>query len=235
MRLAQPDLDPRTRWRRERRPSIVDPDIVRSRLRCRPAIGRRGADRRSDGRAAHRQAAVVSSRASTRRSSASRTRWSVSSDALRSAARSSSGLRSRTSARSSSALRIASGVRSSWLASSMNRRSASTDAWIRSSRSFIVAPSRVISSSAGGRESRAATDRSTRSLPPRSRIRSTGVEAAPASHHPASDSRSSAMGAPIPERHRRAAATDRLGPGAMSRRSRRLGRQASAPARRTAG
>ena len=64
------------------------------------------------------------------------------------------GLRSRARARSSSVFRIESGVRSSWLASSMKRRSVSTDAWIRSRRSFIVAPSRVISSSAGGRDRR---------------------------------------------------------------------------------
>ena len=82
-------------------------------------------------------------RASTRRSSASRTRWSVSSEALRSAASISSALRGRASARSSSAFRIESGVRSSWLASSTNRSSRSIDAWIRSSMAFNVTPSRV--------------------------------------------------------------------------------------------
>ena len=136
-------------------------------------------------------------RARTRRSSASRTRWSVSSAALRSAARNSSGLRSRARARSSSVFRIESGVRSSWLASSMNRRSVSTDVWIRSRRSFIVAPSRVISSSAGGRDRRprrSADEMAAASL----RMRSTGAKAAPASHHAASDSRSTAIGTPIP-------------------------------------
>ena len=46
---------------------------------------------------------------------------------------SSSALRGRASARSSSAFKIESGVRSSWLASSTNRSSRSTEAWIRSS------------------------------------------------------------------------------------------------------
>ena len=136
-------------------------------------------------------------RASTRRSSARRTRWSVSSDALRSAARNSSGLRSRASARSSSAFRTASGVRSSWLASSMKRRSASTDAWIRSRRSFIVAPSRVISSSAGGRDRRP-RDRSTRSPPPRSACARPAPERRPPATIRRATAGATAIGAPIP-------------------------------------
>ena len=96
-----------------------------------------------------------SERASTSRSSASRLRRSVSSDADRSArAQLLRRCRSRRSASSSSVFRLASGVRSSWLASATKPRSRSSAASSRASIALSVSPRRRISSSAGGSGSR---------------------------------------------------------------------------------
>jgi hypothetical protein len=74
-------------------------------------------------------------------------------------------------------LRIASGVRSSWLASETNVRSRANAASMRSSIALSVAPSRPISSWAGGTGRRAPGSVASIAAA-RARIRSTGRRAA---------------------------------------------------------
>ena len=108
--------------------------------RARPT---RRADRRSDVSSRSIGRCPSSARASRRRSSAIRTRRSVSSDALSITAASSAAVRGRDRARSSSALSAVSGVRSSWLALSRKRRSARAASSIRSSISLSVRAKRA--------------------------------------------------------------------------------------------